>query len=153
MYCVSGVDYCDVFREFRLTFWWHPFTAEHPLVEQVMEGYISLTHLPLRWLGFMAHLGSHSVWIFKIASCSWAVCLGGTPLTGGFPVFLFNRYGFQTFCAAATAVSFILTGFNVQKRPLSCILFWALVSLRGRLVLWSQINPFPFAHMQHAWQR
>ncbi len=26
----SGVDYCDVF--IRLSFWWHPFTEEHPLL-------------------------------------------------------------------------------------------------------------------------
>ncbi len=73
---------------------------------------------------------------------------------GGFPVSLFNRYGFQTSGAAATAVSFILTGFNVQKRPLSCVFVLSSGFFeRQACNLWSQINPFPFAHMQHAWQR
>ncbi len=31
----SGVDYCDVFNQlFGLSFWRHPFTAEHPLVSK-----------------------------------------------------------------------------------------------------------------------
>ncbi len=34
----SGVDYCDGFYQFfqlfGLSFWWHPFTAEHPLVSK-----------------------------------------------------------------------------------------------------------------------
>ncbi len=34
----NGVDYCDVF--IRLSFWRHPFTAEH-LFHQVMKCYIS----------------------------------------------------------------------------------------------------------------
>ncbi len=46
----SGVDYCDVF--IRLSFWRHPFTAEHPLLRHWCRDAFLMkkqTHPDLRW--------------------------------------------------------------------------------------------------------
>ncbi len=54
--CDVLVDYFDVYQLFGLSFWWHPFTAEDPLMSKWCNGTflqicsISSTHLHFGWL-------------------------------------------------------------------------------------------------------
>ncbi len=68
----SAVDYCDVF--IRLSFWRHPFTAEHPLLRHISTNLMKkLTHPNLNIFG--EHIFSKfSFWVnysFMIKAKTW----------------------------------------------------------------------------------
>ncbi len=77
----SGVDYCDVF--IRLSFWRHPFTAEHPLT-------LILT-APIHC---RASIDSHSDGTHSLQSIHW-LSFWRHPFTAAHP--LLSKWRYATF--------------------------------------------------------
>ncbi len=97
----SGVDYCDVF--IRLSFWRHPFTAEHPLLRHWCRD---------TWWRHK-HIFSKSSFVNKllliwICKCEWTVessrcvCEGTAGLLSVFPLSLTLTGLSDVICPAAS---------------------------------------------------
>ncbi len=72
----SAVDYCDVF--IRLSFWRHPFTAEHPLLRHwCRDTFLMKKHTQMNW----GWTHSQCFWVNYSFKCSESVtCFTPAPL-------------------------------------------------------------------------